>query len=233
MREQEKHFRQLVRRPEGAAVSDEVVAHFAALSESERELVPLWSTVEKAFTGGLTPEATAGGTVAAAVVVPLVRLGEEASVILTRRSSTLRSNPGDVAFPGGRLEEGETALEAAVREAFEEVGLDPSRLRLLDSFAPVTRATRTGRVAVFVAAVEGNPVLVPNPKEVDACLLTPLRELADPTSYWEERWQGPDGTSWQMPFFDRGDDVIWGATARILVTLLDRLAAFTRLAAGG
>lgn len=233
MRAERGPYGQHVRRPSGAVVVDELTAAFAALSRDERGRIGRWSLIESTFSGGVRPEVSGEQGLAAAVVVPFVRTGEEAEVVLIRRSHALRSNPGDVAFPGGRIEPGETAAAAAVREAHEEVALEPSRLRLLEALAPVTRASRTGRIAVFIAAVDGRPRLVPNPAEVEACLVAPISELADPDRYWEERWVAPDGTTWMMPFFDRGEDVIWGATARILVTLLDRLAAVTRLPEGG
>lgn len=178
-------------------------------------------TVESTFASGGVPSR---GSVAAAVLVPLFERDGAAVAVMIRRAEHLRANPGDVAFPGGRLEAGETAAEAAVREAHEEVSLDPAGVRLLGEIGPVSRASRTGRIAVVVATLGEEPALFPNPAEVDECLLVPLGELASPAAYWEEAWRGPDGTVYVMPFFALGDDVIWGATARILTILLGRLA---------
>jgi 8-oxo-dGTP pyrophosphatase MutT (NUDIX family) len=149
--------------------------------------------------------------------------------VLIRRGMNLRSNPGEIAFPGGRVEPGESPLGAALREAFEEVALDPSAVRLLGELPAVSRVSRPEPIAAFVVAVAGEPLLTPNPDEVDDILITPLAELVDPSVYWEELWRRPDGIVWRMSFFDLGDDLLWGASARILVSLFERLAAITTI----
>lgn len=214
-------FRQAIPRPAGAKPLVPVRAAFARLGKVERLRLARIEQVEAAFSEGGAP---ARDDVAAAVLVPLFERDGAANAVMIRRAVHLRANPGDVAFPGGRLEPGETAAEAAVREAFEEIALQPGEVRVLGELPPVSRASRTGRIGVIVAVVGAEAVLVANPHEVDECLLVPLGELASPWSYWEELWPAPDGTDYVMPFFELGEDVIWGATARIVVSLLGRLA---------
>ena len=199
-------------------------AAFSRLEREDAERLASFAEIERIFS--VNEESVLFRQApAAAVLLPLVSRDETAVICCIRRALQLRSNPGDVAFPGGRLEPGETALDAALRETAEEIALPPERLRLLGALPPVTRASRTGVIAPFVAAVEGEPELVAFPPEVDECLYVPVREVLDPALYWEEEWLLGDGRNLVMHFFDRGEDVIWGASARILVALLERLAA--------
>lgn len=164
--------------------------------------------------------------VGAAVLIALADGGDPGSsarIVLIRRAGHLRANPGEIALPGGWIEPGESALDAALREAEEEVGLARSAVAPLGAIAPVARVTRPQRILPFVGEVTGALGLQANPAEVDDVLVIPLVELADPARYWEERWELPDGVLWPMHFFDLGDDLIWGATARILSEFLDLL----------
>jgi len=165
----------------------------------------------------------------AAVLVPLYERAGEATVVLIRRSIWLMSNPGDLAFPGGRLEPGERPLDAALREAEEEVGLDPAAVRPLGRLAIVNRARSPERVVPYVGLLEVEPVLQADPGEVDAVILVTLSDLMAEGVYWEEEWQIPGDGSRRLPFFASpealGDDVIWGMTAMVLRELLSALAS--------
>ncbi|MHB1988020.1 MAG: NUDIX hydrolase [Acidimicrobiales bacterium] len=163
----------------------------------------------------------------AAVLLALLEDGEHdgaASLALIRRAAHLRANPGEMAFPGGRIEPGEAAVHAALREASEEVGLLAACVRILGALPPATLASRPDPIVSFVGRVEGACQLAANPEEVDELIVTPLSELARPEGYWEEHWRRPGGQAWSVPFFARGDDVIWGASARILVFFFEQLA---------
>ncbi len=163
----------------------------------------------------------------AAVLVPIVVRAEGATVLLTRRSDTLNSHTGQVAFPGGRLDSGETALQAALREAHEEIGLLPERLRpigLSDS-----HETGTGfRVTPVVAMLEPPFDLTLNPDEVADVFETPWDFLMDEANHRRESmiWQGAERFFWAMPWDDAGiERYIWGATAGMIRALRTR---FTR-----
>lgn len=147
----------------------------------------------------------------------------ESSVLLIRRAVHLRANPGEIAFPGGRIDPGESAVAAALREAEEEVALAPGSVEVLGELPTVLAARRDVPIRPFVAVADTRPVLEANPDEVDCVLLVPLRDLVAPGRYWEEHWARADDPTRMMHFFDLGEDVIWGATARMLYELLLRL----------
>src|SRR3954454_19434603 len=93
----------------------------------------------------------------AAVLVPLFEEDGETRVILTRRAAHLRSHTGEVSFPGGRLEPGEGALAGALREAHEEIGLDPGEVEVLGQLAPLATVSSGSRITPFVGAVARRP----------------------------------------------------------------------------
>ena len=161
----------------------------------------------------------------AAVLCALFEDDGQAQVVLTRRSSRLRSHTGQVSFPGGRLDPGETALACALREAREEVGLDPPpstcspACRRCASWPTRRRSCRSS------APCPAGPVLRPNPAEVERAFTVSLAELSDPDVYREEIWTFPDGTDRPMYFFELVGDTVWGATARMLYELLDVVLA--------
>ncbi len=158
---------------------------------------------------------------AAAVLVALVEREEGLSVILTRRADTLRSHTGQVAFPGGRSDPGETPWATALREAEEEIGLDPAVVSLAGLSTPYR--TGTGFEVTPVVGFVAPPVsLAPNPQEVAAIFETPFGFLMDPTNYEEREreFQGVKRRFYAMTWEDR---LIWGATAGMLRALYDRL----------
>ena len=159
----------------------------------------------------------------AAVLAPIVMRETGLKVLLTERSSALRSHSGQVAFPGGKIDPGETAGETALREASEEIGLDAEfvePLGWLDAYL-----TGTGyRVAPLVALVSPDFALTLNPDEVADAFETPLAFLMDPQNHQlhEREWQGRRRKFYAMPHEGR---YIWGATAGILRNLYERLFA--------
>ncbi len=161
----------------------------------------------------------------AAVLCALFDEEAQAHVVLTRRSSRLRSHTGQVSFPGGRLDPGEAALACALREAREEVGLDPSTVDVFARLSTVRIMANPAPVLPFVGGLPSRPLLHPNPAEVERAFTVPLSELADPDVYREEIWTFPDGTERRMHFFELIGDTVWGATARMLYELLDTVLA--------
>jgi 8-oxo-dGTP pyrophosphatase MutT (NUDIX family) len=157
----------------------------------------------------------------AGVLVPLFEEAGETRVILTRRAAHLRSHTGQVAFPGGRLEPGEDARTGALREAHEEIGLDPGGVEVLGQLAPLATVSSGSRITPFVGAVARRPRLSPNPAEVARIFDVSLADLVKDEVYREERWDLPGQDDRQMHFFEVDGETVWGATARILTELLE------------
>jgi 8-oxo-dGTP pyrophosphatase MutT (NUDIX family) len=158
---------------------------------------------------------------AAAVLLPIVDRPGGLSMLLTLRAADLRAHSGQVAFPGGKIDAGETPLEAALREAREEIGLEERFVEPLGWLDPYL--TGTGfRIAPLVALVDPAFALKLNRREVDEVFETPLAFLMDAANHrLEEReWQGRRRKYYAMPYQGR---YIWGATAGILRNLHEKL----------
>jgi len=161
--------------------------------------------------------ASRGGLIAAAVLVPIIWHPAGPGVLLTLRSARLSSHAGQVAFPGGRMEAGETPEQAALREAAEEVGLDPRRATLIGSLPE--HLTGTGyRVTPVVAFIEPPISFIADPNEVAAMFELPLATVLDPLAPERRRAEhrGRMREFWAWP---HEEHLIWGATASILVNL--------------
>ncbi len=156
----------------------------------------------------------------AAVLCALFDDGGQAAVVLTRRSARLRSHTGEVSFPGGRLDPGETPAAAALREAREEVGLDPADIEIIGTLNPLATVTSRSAIRPFVGVLGRRPELRPNAAEVDRAFTVRLAELVLPGTYHDELWPPLDTP---IHFFDIPGETIWGATARMLRELLDRV----------
>lgn len=163
----------------------------------------------------------------AGVLAPLFEEDGEARVVLTRRSTDLRTHQGQVSFPGGRLNEGEDAPSAALREAHEEVGLDPALVTTVGWLHPVLTMVSASFILPVLGTLPERPDLVPNPGEVERIFDVSLAELADPVIFHEERWRVPGraiagsaDNSFPVWFFETCGEMIWGATARMLHELL-------------
>jgi 8-oxo-dGTP pyrophosphatase MutT (NUDIX family) len=191
--------------------------------------VAAWRAVlsDRALTGGT------GGP--AAVLVALFEEAGQARVLLTRRSEDLRTHRGQVSFPGGRLDAGETAVQAALREADEEVGLDPDTVEVVGWLHPLFTAN-AALVLPVVGVLSERPVLSPNPAEVARAFDVSLAELAGDGVYRRDSWDPYAAWSSEPPqlrelwYFDVEGERVWGATARMLHELA--LLALG-LAAGG
>jgi 8-oxo-dGTP pyrophosphatase MutT (NUDIX family)/GNAT superfamily N-acetyltransferase len=170
--------------------------------------------------GGLESFPAPYGRVRAAVLIALFEEDGEARVVLTRRSSSMRSHRGEVSFPGGRIETDETPVQAALREANEEVGLDPARAEVLGELMPLATMSSSSSITPFVAVLPGRPDLRPNPDEVELAFDVALADLLADGAFREERWDFPQWDDRPVYFFDLPADLIWGATARILHELL-------------
>jgi 8-oxo-dGTP pyrophosphatase MutT (NUDIX family) len=158
----------------------------------------------------------------AAVLVPLIEHASGLTVLLTRRADTLRDHTGQVAFPGGRCDPGETPWETALREANEEIGLDPGLVTLAG--LSTRYQTLSGfDITPVVGFVRPGAMLRPNPDEVADVFETPFDVLMDLSAYERRSRELPDGQTrhfYAMPYDGR---LIWGVTAGMLRILNERL----------
>lgn len=169
-----------------------------------------------------------------AVLAPFYEHGGELWVVLTRRSWELRSHTGEISFPGGRVEAGESAVAGALREAKEEIDLDPASVDVLGELDHLMTVSSRSFIVPFVGVLAGRPTLVPNPLEVDAVLHVPVSELLSDGIFREELWTFDVPPAWAPPealelgaplersifFFELMGDTLWGATAAMLRHLL-------------
>lgn len=154
----------------------------------------------------------------AAVLAPVIKRGDDLSMLLTVRSQQLRSHRGQISFPGGRRDDTDTDIvHTALREANEEVGLSADQVEVigyLDDYPTLTRY----RVTPVVGIVHGNPALSIDPSEVAEAFEAPLSFVLNPANY-ERKILGRDGLN--VPFFELNwrQYRIWGATAGMLWNL--------------
>ena len=171
---------------------------------------------------GLTidPETVAAAR-PAAVLAPIVPRPDGLTVLLTLRAAHLRSHSGQVAFPGGKIDFGETPADTALREAHEEIGLTPGMVEPLGWLDPYL--TGTGfRVSTLVALIDPDFAPTLNPEEVADAFETPFAFLMDAANHRleERQWRGRTRKFYAMPYRER---YIWGVTAGILRNLYERL----------
>jgi 8-oxo-dGTP pyrophosphatase MutT (NUDIX family) len=164
----------------------------------------------------------------AAVLVALFEEGGETRVVLTVRSAQLRSHTGEVAFPGGRLDGDEGVVAGALREASEEVALDPSLVTVVGRLTALPTVSSNTVMTPVVATLDGRPSLRPNPGEVERVFDVALADLVADGVFTEELWSVPGRMNdvglprgeFPVWFFEVAGELVWGATARTLVELL-------------
>ena len=167
------------------------------------------------------PNEVDGPLTPASVLIGLVERAAGLSVILTRRADTLRRHTGQIALPGGRRDPGETPWQTALREAHEEIGLEPHFVSLAGLSSPYQ--TGTGYLITPVVGFVGEGfTLKANPDEVADIFETPFGFLMDPANHeiHAREWKGRIRQYYAIPFRDR---YIWGVTAGILRNLYVRL----------
>ncbi len=164
----------------------------------------------------------AAGTTNAAVLVPLYRDDRELVAVLTERRADLRRHAGEISFPGGRQDRPDEDLRrTALREAEEEIGLSPDDVELVGALPPVSTFVTSYRVFPFVGVIAPGHAWRPQEAEVAQVLELRLAELA--RSHASRRLIRK-GVPIRTPTYTAGGHLVWGATARILQQLLERLA---------
>ena len=185
----------------------------------ERERVPV-DAIAAPATSDLGFDLARGPLKPAAVLVGIIH-GENPGILLTKRTATLTAHAGQVAFPGGRMDAGETPEQAALREAHEEVGLPPDSVELAGRLPDYVTGTGYLVTPVLGLLMPGF-VPVPAAAEVESVFELPLSVLLDPEAPERRRaeFRGRMRSFWVWP---HAEHYIWGATAAILVHLAHRL----------
>lgn len=193
------------------AVNDDLIGRIGArlldhpdAVDDEGQFMPDW-TPEEPFSRPPVP---------AAVLIALIDRPEGYSVLYTERSASLRNHSGQIAFPGGKIdEEDEGAAEAALREAFEEVAMAPAEAQVI-GYLPNYFTGTNYLITPVVAVVTPTRAFVPNPDEVASVFEVPLTLLARPENYLTMRIKrgGVEHTTWQI---DHEGRRIWGITANL------------------
>jgi len=168
----------------------------------------------------------ASGPVHAAVLVPLLlpAHAERPQVVLTRRRADLRRHAGEISFPGGRQDPADADLrETALREAEEEIGLPRAAVTVLGELPATSTFVTNYLIHPFVGLLRSEPRWQASPREVAAILELPLAELAGARTRTQMMRRG---FSFETDAYVLGEHLIWGATARILDELLERIDGF-------
>ena len=158
----------------------------------------------------------------AGVLVPVEIIAGTPHILLTKRASHLKHHPGQIAFPGGKQDESDADVEAtALREAREEIGLPEGHVRILGRL-PSHETVTNFTVTPVVGVIERDFEIRPEPGEVEEVFRVPLAHVTDPARFAIEgrRWRGQRRHYYTVPF---GPYYIWGATARILRGLAERM----------
>ena len=160
----------------------------------------------------------------AAVLVAITeRTGPDQApgMLLLHRPSNMRAHPGQIAFPGGKIDAGESPEEAALREAWEELGINPERVRVVGT-GDRYRAHSGYEITPVLATVPADIEIVPNPTEVAQWFEAPASHMLDPANHLERwvDWEGGRRPYYEIPWREH---VTWGVTAALIVNLSRRL----------
>ena len=161
-----------------------------------------------------------------AVLVGLFESSNGVEAILTRRSQNLTNHRGEISFPGGRLDAGESVLQAALRETQEEIGLSPEDVEVVGELNSMATVVSNSHIVPIVGRYRTPPKLHAVNDEVDRVFSVPLSELVRTDTYSQEHWIFDD-REFQINFFYLDDETIWGATARILFQVMMLAVKYT------
>jgi 8-oxo-dGTP pyrophosphatase MutT (NUDIX family) len=162
----------------------------------------------------------APGSVKAAVLIPLYEEGGRLHAVFTKRPADMRRHAGEISFPGGRMDDDEDLRDTALREAEEEIGLAREQVQVVGALPPTGTIVTNYAVYPFVGLTGSGNAFRPNPMEVDQVVELALPDLIEG---FERKRLIRRGVPIKTDTYTVGGHLIWGATARILGTLLERL----------
>lgn len=155
-----------------------------------------------------------------AVLIPIVNIGGIPHLLFTLRNSGLNSHSGQISFPGGRIEDGETPLDASLRETEEETGIPSEEIEILGKLTPLFVPPSNSLIFPFVGYLESKPELTVNPDEVEEAFYTPIDYFLDKANLNQEEWD-LNGVKLDVPNWKIHDKTpLWGASAMMLSELL-------------
>ncbi|MDE0936082.1 MAG: CoA pyrophosphatase [Mariniblastus sp.] len=165
------------------------------------------------------------GNIAAVLILFCDReSADEPDLLLTQRAITLSNHPGQISFPGGRLEPGESLRQAALRETEEEVGILESEIEIVGQLTSVYIPPSDFLVTPFVGCLQGVPEFRRCHREVEQIILTPIHHLMNPATLTNGIVTRSNGESLRVPCYRVGDHQVWGATALMIGELIERLS---------
>jgi len=156
---------------------------------------------------------------ASAVLIPLFDGEFGPELVFTRRSQDLTNHKGEISFPGGRLDGRESALDAALREAREEIDLDPNHVEIIGQLTSLNTYVSKSHIVPIVGLLKNKPSLNARNAEVDRVFTVPVADLVRLDTYAEEQWGEPPN-QFRLHFFHLDDETIWGATGRMLYQII-------------
>ncbi len=213
------HFHQKIPRPKDVVLLSGTP--WSALTDVQRSRVTL-DDVAQAF-AIIDPYLLDSGPSKAAVLIGVIEGDDGAELLLTRRALHLVRDPGLMSFPGGYVEEGELPVDAALREAYEEIGLEPHHVAIRSCFGTIERPRSGIPVVGYLGIVDSVASMKPSPGEVHEIHRVPLAELLKEGAGWQEDW-ALDGNHRTLSFFaselSLGDNLVWGLTAAFIWQLL-------------
>jgi 8-oxo-dGTP pyrophosphatase MutT (NUDIX family) len=171
---------------------------------------------------GTRPPEMPGQPKQGAVLLIAYTKNGESYLVLTRRRDDLNAHAGQISFPGGQREPGETMQSAAFREADEEIGVSTPALEFLGELTTIYIPPTDFEVHPFVAWHRDAPIFTPQDQEVAEILEVPISHMMDPSTHHEETWDF-QGYKIEVPFYLVGPHKVWGATATIMSEFLERL----------
>ena len=156
----------------------------------------------------------------AAVLIGLFKKNDEWCFSLIRRPMNEKNHPGQIALPGGAMEKHETLMNTALREAFEEVGINPEDVEIIGQLTPIPVPVSEYLIYPFVGVISYEPEWVLNKDEVEELFILKMSELISSDNGYTEMWD-LRGNKVEVPIFKVMNETVWGATAAVLSELID------------
>jgi len=166
---------------------------------------------------------TEQGLKPSAVLVPLIFHEKGLCLLVEKRSRSVNAHKGEISFPGGVIEPGESAVGAALREMREETGVAQEKIRILGELDEIVTITGFS-IRPFVARIEWPVHIHPNESEIESVYILPLADFLDPERFKEECWRRGN-EDYPVYFYALDACTVWGATAKITKNLIDRISS--------